>query len=93
MNPTDKTTLSPSDIQPGQRVRIYQEIDRREGNWSNAVEGTVVRAEPEKTGSWYAHGADDKLWLYRIRLQKDDGELTTVVVDQHTRCEMLNPAC
>jgi hypothetical protein len=47
----------------------------------------VVRAEP--TGSWYAHGKDDKLWLNRIRLRKDDGEITTIVVDQHTRFEVL----
>lgn len=79
------------EIRPGQRLRVLQEIDRREGNWSNAVEGTVVSAEPEKTGSWHAHGRDDKLWLYRIRLQKDDGELTTLVVDQHTRCEIVQP--
>lgn len=75
----------------GQRVRILQEIDRREGNWTNEVVGTVVSVEPEKTGSWFAHGKDEKFWLNRIRLRKDDGELTTVVVDQYTRYEIVNP--
>lgn len=73
----------------GQTVRIWQEIDRREGNWTNEVTGTIVEVRPEKTGSWYAHGKDDKLWLYRIRLRKADGELTTVSVDQFTRAEIL----
>jgi hypothetical protein len=80
------------EIKAGQRLRVLQEIDRREGNWSNAVEGTVVFVRAEKTGSWHAHGRDDKLWLYHIRLQKDDGELTTLVVDQHTRCEVIPKA-
>lgn len=77
-------------IKPGQRVRIHQEIDRREGNWVNTVEGTVVAAQPEKTGSWHAHGRDARLWLNRIRLKKPDGELTTIVIDQHTRLELVS---
>lgn len=75
---------------PGQRVRIHQEIERREGSWVKPVEGVVVSVSPEKTGSWYAHGKEDKLWLNRVRLQKPDGELTTLVVDSATRVEMLD---
>lgn len=79
-----------NELKPGQRVRIYQEIDRREGVWSSDVVGTVVAVKAEKTGSWYAHGKDDKLWLNRIQLQKDSGELTSVSVDQYTRYEILS---
>ena len=79
-------------LQPGQQVRITQEIDRREGSWTNVVTGTVVSVTPEQTGSWYAHGKDHKLWLHRVRLQREDGELTTIVVDQHTSIEPLAPA-
>ncbi len=75
------------DLKPGQKVRIVQAIDRREGSWSPAVVGTVLSVQPQKTGSWFAHGADDKLWLYRILLQKSDGEISTLTVDQHTRIE------
>ena len=78
-------------IQIGQRVRIHQEIDRREGNWVNEVEGTVLELMAEKTGSWFAHGKNDKLWLNRVRLQKDNGEQTVISVDQHTRYEILTP--
>lgn len=77
-------------VQAGQRVRISQEIDRREGNWQLAVEGVVESVKPEKTGSWYAHGKDDKLWLVRIRVRKASGELTTLVVDQNSRVEILS---
>lgn len=81
--------MTTQQLKPGQRIRVTQEIDRREGNWVHEVAGTVLAAQPEKTGSWHARGKDAKLWLQRIRLQKEDGEITTIVVDQHTRVEVL----
>lgn len=77
-------------IKPGQFVRVRQEIDRREGSWTNEVVGAVVEVKSEKTGSWHAHGQDDKLWLNRICLRKPDGELTTLVIDQHTQVEIIS---
>lgn len=79
-------------IRAGQKVRIIQEIDRREGPWINEVVGAVVDIKPQKTGSWYAHGKDYKLWLNRVLLRKADGELTTITVDQFTRVEVLEDA-
>lgn len=79
-----------TELKPGQRVRIFQEIDRREGNWRNEVIGTVVEVSPQKTGSWNAHGRDDRLWLNRIRIRKADGEESLISVDQFTRCEVLS---
>ena len=81
-----------NDCQPGQRVRITQEIDRREGNWRTEVVGVVQLVEQQKTGSWCAHGKDGKLWLLRVQVKKDDGELTTLTVDPLTRVELLSDA-
>jgi len=79
------------DLQPGQRVRIVQTIDRRDRDWRTAVTGVVRAVEPQKTGSWFAHGKDDKLWLLRVRLVKDDGEVTVLNVDPRTQIEPLAP--
>ena len=84
-----KLSNSQIGLTPGQRIRVFQEIHRREGDWDNAVEGEVLEVRPEKTGSWYTHGKDDKLWLNRIRLRKADGELTTLVIDPSTRYEVI----
>lgn len=80
------------DFKPGQRIRILQEIERREGNWRTEVVGVIEQVVLEKTGSWFAHAKDDKYWLLRVRLRKDDGELTTVVVDPLTRIEPVGNA-
>jgi uncharacterized protein YwbE len=84
--------MAGQEIKPGQRIRVLQEIDRREGNWTHGLVGMVLSVRAEKTGSWHAHGKSGKLWLSRIRLQKEGGEITTIVVDQHTRLEVLSDA-
>ena len=84
--------MTTNEIKTGQRIRVLQEIDRREGNWTSELEGTVLSCDAEKTGSWHAHGKDGKLWLQRIRLRKDDGEESTLVVDRFTRVEVLSDA-
>ncbi len=77
---------------PGARVRITQQIPRMRGVWTNTVEGVVVRAEQAKTGSWFAHSRDDRLWLDRIELQLDDGELVVCNLDQYSHIEKLADA-
>lgn len=61
-------------LKPGQRVRVRQTIRTREGDWQTELEGEVVVCEPRPTGSWFAHGKNDRLWLARLILCKSDGE-------------------
>lgn len=82
----------PEMCRPGQRVRIVQRIARREGDWMVEVCGEVLSVDEQPTGSWYAHAKDDKLWLRRVRLRKDDGDITTLTVDQHTDVQVLPSA-
>jgi hypothetical protein len=81
--------MTEQEIRPGQRIRVLQEIERREGNWTHETVGTVLAVAAEPTGSWHAQGKDNTLWLMRIRLEKDNGEITTIVSDQRTRLEVL----
>ncbi|MBL0921813.1 MAG: hypothetical protein IBJ10_06765 [Phycisphaerales bacterium] len=80
------------EYRPGQRVRIVQQLARVKGATTTTVEGVVRRFGQQKTGSWFAHGRDDKLWLDRIELQKSDGELVVVNLDQYSRVELLEEA-
>ena len=74
---------------PGTRVRVTQQMPQTHTVWSTRVEGTVVRWRQDRTGSWFAHGKDDKVWLDRLELRRDDGELITLNLDQWSLVEPL----
>jgi hypothetical protein len=76
-------------FKPGQRVRVTQQTPRQTGVLTITVEGTVVRSGQQKTGSWYAHGKDDKLWLDRLEIRRDDGEQIVLNLDQYSRVDVL----
>ncbi|MCX5660061.1 MAG: hypothetical protein NTW19_10110 [Planctomycetota bacterium] len=74
---------------PGQKVVVTQQIAQRDKTWTIQVAGVVQRFEQAKTGSWYARSKDDKLWLDRLVLKKDDGEIVVCNLDQYTRVEAV----
>ncbi|MFG0252797.1 MAG: hypothetical protein ACF8NJ_07995 [Phycisphaerales bacterium JB038] len=76
----------------GTRVRLTQQVGRRAGTWSAGVEGVVVSFEQTPTGSWFAHAKGDRLWLDRLLLRKDDGELAYYNLDRYSRVEVLSAA-
>ena len=71
----------------GQRVRVTQQTPRQRGPISITVEGTIQRFSQQKTGSWYAHSKDDKLWLDRMEIKTADGELIVLNLDVHSVVE------
>ena len=71
----------------GSRVRVTQQVPNRDQPWTNTVEGTLTRFEQAKTGSWFAHAKDDQLWLDRLELRLDDGELVILNLDQYSLIE------
>ena len=73
----------------GTRDRVTQQAPHGSGVWKTVVEGEVVRFGQRKTGSWYAHSKDDKLWLDRLELRKDDGEIAVCNLDQYSVVERL----
>lgn len=85
------TPITPDTLTPGTRVRITKQVARQGSVPTNAVEGTVVLAEQRKTGSWFAHSKDDKLWLDRLQIEKDDGEIYICNVEAHTVIEVIAP--
>jgi hypothetical protein len=76
-------------LQPGQTVRIRQTIHTREGDWQTDAEGKIVSVGDKPTGSWFAHGKDDRLWLRRVRLEKSDGELIDLNLDRDSVVTIL----
>jgi hypothetical protein len=75
-------------LTPGTAVRVTQQIAARDHAHATQVTGTVVDFQQQTTGSWYAHGKDDKLWLDRLTLRKADGELITLNLDNFSLIEI-----
>jgi len=82
---------STSKLKIGSHVRVVQQIAARDHTYTTDVRGTVVDYSQKQTGSWYAHGKDDKLWLDRLTLRKPDGELITLNLDDYSVVE-VDPA-
>lgn len=81
---------TPANLRPGLRVKITQQIAARHYSWNTDVIGTIVSYEQKQTGSWFAHSSGDKLWLDRLTIRKDDGELTTLNLDEFTHIEEVD---
>ena len=81
------TPLDLSRIRKGARVRVTQQVQHR--RWTEVTEGVVRASEQRKTGSWFAHSKDDRLWLDRLEIEKDDGEIVVCNLDQYSRVELL----
>ncbi len=76
--------LETTALTPGTRVRVTQQLPQTHTVWSTAVEGVVVRYRQAQTGSWFAHAKGDRLWLDRLELKKDDGELVALNLDRYS---------
>lgn len=73
---------------PGARVKVTQQIAARHYTLPTEITGTIVSFEQKKTGSWYAHSKDDRLWLDRLKIRKDDGEIVLLNLDEFSRVEV-----
>jgi len=76
-------------LTPGATVRITQQFPRQSGTMVTTVEGVVTRVGQEKSGSWFAHTRDNKVWIDRVELRKKDGELVVLNLDRYSAVELL----
>ena len=77
-------------LSPGSRVRVTQQLPHRDKVWTNSVEGEISRYQQAKTGSWFAHSKDDQLWIDRLELRLDDGEIVVLNLDRYSVIELLD---
>ena len=89
---TPAILAAPQRFQPGQRLRVTQQIPRQSfggGTATTTIEGELLRYYQSKTGSWFAHSKDDKLWLERLEIRKDNGEIVTINLDQYSHIDVI----
>ena len=76
---------------PGATVEVVQQILHGDDVWTTSVRGTVLAYEQQPTGAWFAHARDDKLWLDRLVICKDDGEISVLNLDQYAVVRVTDP--
>jgi hypothetical protein len=57
--------------------------------WSTTTVGSVLRRERRRHGLHFRRNADDKVFSDVLILSRDDGELTTVTIDEYTQLRKL----
>jgi hypothetical protein len=77
-------------LQPGDRVEVVHGVTvGSSAKWSTTTVGTVLRRERRRHGLHFRRSADDKVYSDVLILSRDDGELTTVTMDEFTRIRKL----
>lgn len=78
-------------LKAGQRIRITHRI--RVGStatWSPIVEGTFRGINHLATGLATDRVPEDDVILVALHFTKDNGELSSITLDEHTRVEALS---
>ncbi len=79
------------ELQPGDRIEVVHEVKVGSSKtWMTETVGTVDHTERRRQGLHYRRNPDDKVFADMIVLTRDDGELTTVTMDEFTQLRRLN---
>ena len=91
MTPEEKLSRSLYDsLVPGDRVEVVHGVQvGSSAAWSTTTVGRVLRRERRRHGLHFRRNADDKVYSDVLILARDDGELTTVTMDEFTRLKKL----
>jgi hypothetical protein len=71
-------------LKPGDKIAVEHVITIGPKTWTTKSTGTVVSTERGRHGLHYRRNFDDKVYSDFILLRRDDGELTTVALDEFT---------
>jgi len=77
-------------LEPGDRVEVTHDgTGGSSGAWKTATVGRVLRRERRRHGLHFRRNPDDKVYSDVLILARDDGELTTVTMDEFTRLRRI----
>ncbi len=76
-------------LQPGDRVQLDHEVKVGFRRWMTTTIGTVVKKERRRHSLHYRRNSDDKVYSDLIVLKRDNGELTTVTLDEFSELRKL----
>lgn len=77
------------ELQPGDRVHVVHHMKIGFREYESRTSGIVVSKERRECGmeGGWRRNWDDRYWFDHLVLRKDDGELTTVTIDEYTEIQ------
>ncbi|MHB8973634.1 MAG: hypothetical protein ACYC3X_25640 [Pirellulaceae bacterium] len=80
-------------LQVGDQVEITHDVKVGFRRWKTTSSGTVVRTARERHSLHYRRNADDHVYRDLLVLRRDDGQRTTVTLDEFTELKVLGRSC
>jgi hypothetical protein len=77
-------------LQPGQRLRITQTVRVGLRSWTATVTGTFREIRLLATGLATDRVPEDDIVVPTVHFTKDNGELSSVALDEHTKIEIVS---
>ena len=71
-----------AELRPGDRIELEHEVKVGGRRWQTTTAGEVVSTERRRHSLHHDRNFDDKVWSDVILLKREDGELTTVTMDE-----------
>jgi hypothetical protein len=71
-------------LRPGDRVEIRHEVKVGFRTWTTTTVGAVVKTDRRRHGLHHDRNFDDAVFSDIIVVRRDDGELTTVTLDEYS---------
>jgi hypothetical protein len=78
-----------ADLQPGDRIELKHEVKVGFRKWTTTTEGVVVSKERRRHSLHFNRNFDDKVFSDVIVLRREDGELTTVTLDEFSEIRII----
>jgi hypothetical protein len=76
-------------LEPGQRLRITQTVRVGQQIWRATVTGTFRAVSALVTGLATDRVPEDDIVVPTVHFTKDNGELSSVTLDEHSKVEVL----
>lgn len=76
-------------LQAGQRLRITQRVKVGSKIWTTTVTGVFRHLSSLVTGLATHRVAADDIIVPTVHFTKDNGELTSIALDEHSKVELL----
>ena len=78
-----------SSLEPGDRLEVIHQVKVGFRSWTTTTRGTVVSLERRRHSLHYQRNFDDKVFSDVVLLKREDGELTTITVDEFSTLRKL----